>query len=200
VIRALYVPGHSVVHRLGAGLKLSLLTLLAVAVVAIEGWGIILVAALMVAAAWRAAGLGLAPLVQTLRTAGLVLLAIALAQAILMSSATAMLIVARIVLLMVAAMLVSATTSVMTMMETLERCLVPLRPLGVNPQYVAFMLVLTLRFVPALVKIGTDVRAAQKARGLERSIGAAIVPMLVRTFREADAVAEALAARGWPPR
>jgi biotin transport system permease protein len=47
-----------------------------------------------------------------------------------------------------------------------------------------------------LLELAAEVRDAQRARGLESSPRALVVPLLVRTLRRADEIGEALVARG----
>ena len=167
MMRAVYSPGDSPVHRLSASAKLAFLAATAVIVAAGGAKALLVVAVIVV---W------------------------------LRDVPGAALLVAKVAVLVAAAALVSATTKVSDMLETLERVLAPLRRVGVNAEHVAFLTVLAIRFVPALFRIGAEVREAQRARGLEGSPVAAVVPMLIRALREGDDVAEALAARGWAPR
>nr|WP_284287061.1 energy-coupling factor transporter transmembrane component T [Angustibacter aerolatus] len=55
---------------------------------------------------------------------------------------------------------------------------------------------LTVRAVPVVAGLLDDVRDARRARGLERSPRALLVPLVVRTVRYADRLGEALVARG----
>jgi biotin transport system permease protein len=50
--------------------------------------------------------------------------------------------------------------------------------------------------VPVVVGLAEEVRDAQRARGLAASPRAFAVPLIVRSLRHADALGEALAARG----
>jgi biotin transport system permease protein len=49
--------------------------------------------------------------------------------------------------------------------------------------------------VPVVVEIGTQIRDAQRARGVT-SARAFAVPFVVRSLRQADALGDALVARG----
>ncbi|HYD64830.1 energy-coupling factor transporter transmembrane component T, partial [Azospirillum sp.] len=97
------------------------------------------------------------------------------------------------------ATLVTLTTRVSDMVETLERALAWLRPLGVNAGKVSLMLALTIRLVPVLLAQAQEIRMAQRARGVERSAVALLVPLMVKTLRMADDLADALEARGYDP-
>ena len=88
------------------------------------------------------------------------------------------------------------TTRVLDLLDVVERAASPLRLVGVRPDRVALLLALTLRAVPVLAATLDDVRDARRARGLERSPRALLVPLVVRTLRHADRLGEALVARG----
>ena len=53
--------------------------------------------------------------------------------------------------------------------------------------------------IPVLGQVTTEVREAQSARGQSRNIVAVAIPVVVRTLKMADAVSEALDARGYDP-
>ena len=65
-----------------------------------------------------------------------------------------------------------------------------------DPDRVALVLALTVRAVPVLAGTYAQARDARRARGLERSPRALLVPLVLRTMRHADQLGEALAARG----
>jgi len=95
-----------------------------------------------------------------------------------------------------AAGLLTLTTSVTAMLDVLVRVLGPLRRVGVDPDRVALVLALAIRAVPVLLGTYHEARDARRARGMERSARALVTPLVLRTIRHADAVGEALAARG----
>ena len=78
------------------------------------------------------------------------------------------------------------------------------RSLGVDAERVALVLALAVRAVPVVTGLAAEVRDAQRARGLGASPRAYAVPLVVRSLRHADALGEALVARGLddppPPR
>ncbi len=53
-----------------------------------------------------------------------------------------------------------------------------------------------MRTVPVIAGLRDEVVEARRARGLERSPRALLVPLVVRTVRHADHLGEALVARG----
>jgi biotin transport system permease protein len=50
--------------------------------------------------------------------------------------------------------------------------------------------------VPVVAALAVEVRDAQRARGLTTSLRAFAVPLIIRALRHADALGEALVARG----
>lgn len=94
------------------------------------------------------------------------------------------------------ALLLTLTSPFSEILATLERALYPFRRV-LPTDRISLAISLTLRFIPELVRLQKEVREAQSARGLERSPLALIVPMLVRTLKEGEIIAEALDARGF---
>jgi biotin transport system permease protein len=107
--------------------------------------------------------------------------------------------VLRLAVVLLLATLVSLTTRTADVLDTLERVLRPLARFGVSPARVSLVCSLTLRFIPLLAMWLREVREAQRVRGLEHHPLAVLVPLLVKTLRTADALAEALDARGFDP-
>lgn len=191
-----YRPGTTLVHRLAAGPKLTLLALFGVATVAVPG-------------AWPAVGLlgcaiGLAawvrmPLRSTLRSLRplvLVIVVVTVFQVWQQGWPTAIHVVAGLLASVVAALVFTATTSIDSMLDAITRGLGPFRRIGVNPERFALSFSLVLRSVPGIVEIAQETRSAAKARGLERSPRALLVPMAIRTVAQAYETGAALHARG----
>ncbi len=101
-----------------------------------------------------------------------------------------------ILLLVLLAALVTLTTRTTALVDTLAAAARPLRPFGIDPDRVALVLALGIRCVPVAVGLAHEVREAQLARGLGASPRAFAVPLIVRSLRRADALGEALVARG----
>ena len=85
------------------------------------------------------------------------------------------------------------------MIEALQGGLVWLRAIGVNPAKVSLAISLALRFIPVLAAVTSEVREAQRARGLDANILAIAVPVVVRTLKMADDIAAAIEARSYDP-
>lgn len=192
----LYHPGDSPVHRAPVGLRLGTLAAVGVAVVLLRGpWpalallGVVVCVAALARLPWRPTLRGLVPV---LATAALV----AAYQAWQRSWPLAVEVAADLVTVALAATVVTATTPADRLLDTAQRALRPLRRVGVDPDAVALASQLMLRAVPAVGEIAEQTRDAARARGLERSPRALLVPFAVRTVARATAVGEALAARG----
>ncbi|MGO1317815.1 MAG: energy-coupling factor transporter transmembrane component T [Cellulomonadaceae bacterium] len=106
-----------------------------------------------------------------------------------------------LVALVLLAVVLTATTSVDALLDTLVRGLralqrVPLVGRFVDPDAVALAVALMLRTIPALWQVHRETRDAARARGLERSPRAYAVPLAVRTVARAHTTGDALRARG----
>ena len=95
------------------------------------------------------------------------------------------------------ASLVTLTTKTSDLLASLERAMQPLRPIGVNPEKVSLAISMVLRFIPVISTVASEIRDAQRARGLDQSIVAMVVPLIIRTLKMADDVADAIDARSF---
>ncbi|MFC0450132.1 energy-coupling factor transporter transmembrane component T family protein [Rhodococcus jostii] len=193
----LYRPGDSLLHRMPAGLKLVLLivSILAATVFArtpLEVGVVVLAVGALFAVAripWTVAVAQLRPVVW-------MLLIIAVFQVWITSPARAVVVCGVLLISVALAALVTLTTRVTDMLDTVSRALGPLRRFGVDPDRIGLLLALTIRCIPLLTGIVQEVAQARKARGLEWSMTALATPVLVRALRTADAMGDALVARG----
>ncbi|MEV4151700.1 energy-coupling factor transporter transmembrane protein EcfT [Nocardia salmonicida] len=193
----LYCPGDSLLHRLPAGVKLALLlvSILAMTVFVRGPLGVLVAVAAVVGlfalarVSWRVAFAQVRPVLWMTAIIGVFQL--------LTTSPQRAVVVCGVLLVSVAlAALVTVTTRVTAMLDALTRALGPLRRVGVNPEKVSLLLALAIRCVPLLAQIVHDVGEARRARGVSWSATALVTPVLVRALRTADAMGEALAARG----
>lgn len=98
--------------------------------------------------------------------------------------------------LILAASSLTASTAVDDMLDTIVWALRPLRPVGVHPERVALAFSLVLTSIPTVLGLAHETRAAAKARGLEHSPRAYVVPFVLRVVAHAQLTGEALQARG----
>lgn len=192
----LYRPGSSLLHRVPAGPKLLALVVLGASSVFLTHWWLVLALLGVLLGAYGLAGLGPRVIVQQIRP---MLWLLAFTAAYHVWSATwqrAVVVTFTIVLLVLAAALVTLTTPTSALIDAVVRVAGPLRRFGVDPDRVGLMLTLGIRCVPLVADLAAQVREAQLARGVGTSWKAFAVPLIVRALREADAMGEALVARG----
>lgn len=192
----LHVPGDTWLHRAGAGPKAAGLAVFGIAVVAGRGpwWALALLGGAAVAAAgarlpWRATARGLAPVL-------VAAVALAAYQTWQRGAAVGVEVAADLVSAVLAATVVTATTPTDRLLDLVVRASRPLRRLGASPETIGLAVALMLRAVPALERTAAEVRDAARARGLDRSPRAILVPAAVRAVGRARLTGEALAARG----
>ncbi|MEV0617420.1 energy-coupling factor transporter transmembrane protein EcfT [Nonomuraea sp. NPDC050404] len=191
-----YVPGTSFLHRLPAGVKLAALALACTGLVLLRPPWALAVAGVAVAALYALARVGVAAAWAQVKPVRWFAVALFVMQLIFADLDSAIATTLRVVLAVALAGLVTLTTRAAAMMAALERCLSPVRFLGLDPFRLSLLLSLTVRSVPVVASLATRVREAQRARGVERSLRAFAVPLVVSSLRHADALGEAMSARG----
>ncbi|TGN63815.1 energy-coupling factor transporter transmembrane protein EcfT [Nocardioides eburneiflavus] len=192
----LYLPGTSPLHRLPAGAKLGAL--------AAAGAGSVWVDTPAQTAAALVTVLALHPLgrvparvvTDMLRPLLWMLVPLSVFQLLVIGWARTTVLVGVILALVLLANLVTLTTRTTDLVDVVVTLCRPLRVVGVDPVRVGLLLSLAIRCVPLVIELAAEVRDAQRARGLESSPRALVVPLLVRTLRRADELGEALVARG----
>lgn len=196
VIGSQHIPGRSWLHRLAAAPKLALLIVLGLVLMWTDRLfvlqSILLALIFMVASA----GIGFKVLWPQVRPMILFLLVLAAYTCWMQSPVEAYALILRLSALMLAGVIVTLTTSLMQMMRVLESLLMPLEKIGwLRADRVALAFGLTLRLIPELSIQWHEIREAQAARGINASILTLCVPMLMRTLRRAEEIAEAIDAR-----
>jgi biotin transport system permease protein len=192
----LYVPGSSPVHRSAAGVKLSALVAAGVVSVLLDQlWQVALALALVVLG-YVAAGLSPRVMARQLRPLVWIGVATAVFHVVVDGWERAAVVVGVLAALVLLAALVTLTTRTTDLVDAVVTASRPLRLLRVDPDRVGLMIALGVRCVPVVVGLAEDVRDAQRARGLTASPRAFAVPLIVRSLRHADALGEALSARG----
>jgi biotin transport system permease protein len=196
MIGSLYLPGNTWLHRVRAGLKLAVLAIGSTALMWVHSPNLLLVACALVCLSVRWAGVSLQQVWQQLRP--LVWLLFVLGGLSVWSQGLwqALEMILRLLTLVLAALVVSMTTPLTQMMQVVAWLLKPFQRLGwVDADKVALGFGLTMRLIPELGVQWQEIREAQLARGLTPSPLTMGVPMLLRTLRRADEIAEAIDAR-----
>ena len=191
----LFRPGTSPLHRLPAGPKLAALV--------VAGAGSVLVDTPVQTVAALAVVLALYPLARIpgrvllgmVRPLLWVLVPLAVFQLVVVGGSRTAVLVGVILALVLLANLVTLTTRTTDLVDVIVVMCRPLRVVGVDPLRIGLVLNLAIRCVPLVVELAGEVREAQRARGLESSPRALVVPLLVRALRRADGLGEALVAR-----
>ncbi|MEW9551066.1 energy-coupling factor transporter transmembrane protein EcfT [Nonomuraea sp. NPDC050783] len=191
-----YVPRSSPLHRLPAGAKLAGLAAACTALVLLGSPLALGGAAAGTAALYALARVGPAAAWAQVRPVRWFAAALFALQWLLVGLEGAAVVTLRVVLAVALAGLVTITTRTSEMMAALERLMAPARLAGLDPFRLSLLLSLTIRTVPVLTTLAGRVRDAQRARGVERSLRAFAVPLVVGALRHADALGEALSARG----
>jgi biotin transport system permease protein len=192
----LYLPGSSPVHRMPAGAKLLAMLLAGASSVLVDRPWQAGAAVALVLGGYLLAGLKLRTAVRQARPVLWLLGFVAVFHVAANGWREAMVFVGVIVALVLLAALVTLTTRTTDMIDAVVGALGPLRRLGVSPERFGLLLALSIRSVPVVVGLAEEVRDAQRARGLSASPRAFAVPLIVRSLRHADALGDALVARG----
>ncbi|WP_130178973.1 energy-coupling factor transporter transmembrane protein EcfT [Cryobacterium sp. SO1] len=196
----LYRPGTSLLHRAPALLKLGLLAVAMVLVglvadplvLAGELAAVVLLYALAgipPSAAWPQIG----PILWILLFA--VPVQVLVAGGSVEGWTTAGLMAGRLLVAVALAALFTLTTTVTAVLGAFQILLRPFRR-WVDADRVGLLVALTIRCIPLVAEIVREVLDARRARGAQGSVVALAVPVVVRSLYAADAIGEALAARG----
>jgi len=194
---SLFIPGQGWLYRIPAGHKLLVLVALGAVLMLIHSLSVLTLSLLAVTGLMYQSGLSFKKLWSQLKLMVWFLLILGIYSAWVQSPGVALEMLLRLSSLILAALLVSMTTPITQMMEVVVWLLKPFERLGwVNAQKVSLALGLTLRLIPELSVQWSDIREAQAARGIKPGVMTMLFPMLVRTLRRADELAEAIDARG----
>ncbi|MDO5498273.1 MAG: energy-coupling factor transporter transmembrane protein EcfT [Propionibacteriaceae bacterium] len=192
----LYVPGRSWLHRLPVGAKFALmLTVSIVPLVVRELWlslallALTAVLLLTTRLGWRRC-LVLMPVIWLMA-------AVLVAYQLIWGTLTdGLMLVANLILCLYASRVLTLTTPAPVLLDALVVAARPVGWVGGSPERVGLAAALMLRSIPYLFGSFGDVRAAARARGLERNLLAQLTPVVVGAVAYARATGEALAARG----
>lgn len=191
----LYHAGHSLIHRIPAGIKLILLCAIGIGLFFLRDWRLVLVMLATCILLYPVAQLPLRLLARQLLAMSWFIILLGIIQWWADNWHGAIVVSGRLLSLLLLANLVTLTTRATDTLNTLSWALRWLRFLGVNPERISLMISLVLRFLPVIIEVMHEVRAAQKARGIEFNLIAMTVPVIIRTLKMADDIADAIDAR-----
>ncbi len=192
----LYRPGTSPLHRLPAWVKLVALVVLGAGAVFLTYWWLVVGLLAVVAGLYALAGFGPATMGKQVRPMLFFLVFTAAYHLWTADWRRAVVVTGTLTALVLMAALVTLTTRTSRLIDVIVAAAGPLRRFGVDPERVGLMLTMGIRCVPLVAELAGQVREAQLARSNATSVRAFAVPLVVRTLRRADAMGEALVARG----
>ena len=192
----LYSPGISLIHRAPTGLKLLLLSVGAIIVSTIQDPWMLGGAALLVALLFVIARVPAGAAARQITPILWMLVIVVPIQGVLSGWLVAALMAVRLIIAVALAALFTLTSTVSSVLETFQRMLRPFHR-WIDGDRVGLLVALTIRCIPLLAEIVTEVFEARKARGTRGSLLALAVPVVVRSLYAADALGEALIARGF---
>lgn len=191
-----YRTGDSVLHRIGAGAKLVGLAASVLVVALLPDWWMLLPALGLALLGFAVAAIPARTVAAQLVPVLWILVVAAPLNALFSGWESAVEMSLRVTACVALAALVSLTTRVSAILDAVRA---GLRPFGrrADPERVGIVLAMTIRAVPLMTEIVRAVLEARRARGVEGSLRAVAVPVVVRSLQTADAMGEALVARGF---
>lgn len=118
---------------------------------------------------------------------------------------TAVYMAVRIMVLVASSSLLTYTTSPTELTDAIERLMMPLKYIKLDPNSIAMMMTIALRFIPTLIEEVDRIMNAQKARGADFESGRllqrakamipVLIPLFVSAFRRAAELAYAMECR-----
>jgi biotin transport system permease protein len=143
-------------------------------------------------------GLGWREIVLRLRPVLLTILAIAVFSALFVSLEDATVVVLRLTSLTLLATAVTATVSIAQFIDEITLAARPLEKTGLmRAADIGLAVGLVIRFVPEIIHRYSAIRDAHLARGIPARMHTMIVPLIILTLKDADAIADAIDARGF---
>ncbi|GAA3965965.1 CbiQ family ECF transporter T component [Gordonia caeni] len=192
-----YVPGGTPIHRLPAGVKLlALIAAILAMTLSVHtpiGAGVAVGAVLVV---FVLAGLGPRRAWPLLRGPFLFVAVIFVFQVFLTDWRRAAVVCAVLLASIGLAAVVTLTTRTTDLLAAIVAALAPLEKLGVRTDLIAMALALTIRSIPLIAEVFTQVDQARRARGLRPGPRVLFVPAVLAALETADGFADTLAARG----
>jgi biotin transport system permease protein len=191
-----YVPGDSWLHRTPLWAKFLGVLAAGVASFVLLDWRASALGCAAIVIAWCTAGLGWRRLVGS----GKLLLplcgVLGAFQWWQLGPAPAARIVLNLVLCFLAAGLLTATVPLRELLDAVTRVARPFTRFGADPERFALAIAIMLRSIPVLAGAFGEVGDAARARGLERSVRARTIPVVLSAVAYGRRTGEALAARG----
>ena len=197
-MKSLYVEKQTWLHRLSPRLKLAALAAISLALFLMSSPSVLTFILCIGAACYFSAGMTLREGLKRLVPAFFTIAAVALFTLLVQSPAEALTALLRLCALMLFAGAVTATVSITQFMDEITLAARPLERLGLlKAADLGLEVALVVRFVPEILARYRAIAEAQAARGLRPRAVGSLVPLIILTLRDADAIAAAIDARGF---
>lgn len=196
-MKSLYIEGNTFLHRLPAAAKIAGLAVFSLLVFMTRNMAMLAILATFACALHARCGMGGRESLYRLRPMLLMITVIALFHLLFTSPEEAGIAILRLGALLLAATTITATTGLDAFIDTVTTAMQPLERLGlIRAADAGLAFGLALRFLPEVTGRYEAIRDAHRARGMPVRATTLLVPLLISTLRDADAVADAIDARG----
>ncbi|MFK3778046.1 energy-coupling factor transporter transmembrane component T family protein [Agrobacterium sp. NPDC089420] len=197
-MKSLHVEGTGWLYRVSPRLKLVTLMGFSIALFLTRDLPVLGCAVVLAAIILRETRLSLREFGLRLRPAMLTIFLVAAFSYLLLPAQDASVNLLRLTALALLATAVTITVSISEFMDEIALAAAPLERLGlVKAADIGLAVGLVVRFVPEIVNRYHAVRDAHRARGLPVRMATIIVPLVIMTLKDADAIADAIDARGF---
>jgi biotin transport system permease protein len=191
-----YLPGGGWLHRLPAGWKLIGVAALSLLVLVFRDPRVSTILIVAVLAIGLSARLPIREILAPVRRIWLIVVIIIGFHLIITDAWTAFRIVSTLLVCVLTAGLLMLTSTVGQLLSVFEKLAAPMRIFGVRPQRVGLTATLMVRSLPFIADLAGVAADSARARGLERSLRARTVPLVLGTVKYATDTGRALDARG----
>ncbi|OAE48602.1 energy-coupling factor transporter transmembrane component T family protein [Agrobacterium tumefaciens] len=197
-MKSLHVDGTGWLYRVSPRLKLLTLMGFSIALFLTRDLAALVAATVLAASVLSATRLPLRDIALRLRPVMLTIFLVAAFSYLLLPVNDASVNLLRLTALALLATAVTITVSISQFMDEITLAAGPLERLGVlKAADIGLAVGLVVRFVPEIVNRYHAVRDAHRARGLPVRMATIVVPLVIMTLKDADAIADAIDARGF---
>ncbi|MFK3689180.1 CbiQ family ECF transporter T component [Agrobacterium tumefaciens] len=197
-MKSLHVDGTGWLYRVSPRLKLLTLMGFSIALFLTRDLAALVAATVLAAGVLSATRLPLRDIALRLRPVMLTIFLVAAFSYLLLLVNDASVNLLRLTALALLATAVTITVSISQFMDEITLAAGPLERLGLlKAADIGLAVGLVVRFVPEIVNRYHAVRDAHRARGLPVRMATIVVPLVIMTLKDADAIADAIDARGF---
>ena len=197
-MKSLHVDGTGWLYRVSPRLKLLTLMGFSIALFLTRDLAALVAATVLAAGVLSATRLPLRDIALRLRPVMLTIFLVAAFSYLLLPVNDASVNLLRLTALALLATAVTITVSISQFMDEITLAAGPLERFGLlKAADIGLAVGLVVRFVPEIVNRYHAVRDAHRARGLPVRMATIVVPLVIMTLKDADAIADAIDARGF---